>query len=175
MLKEARLRTMEDGLVSDEVAVWGDGSSRSDTFMCGVVYPFPCCLYFEKRRDGKVLAGKGCWIIERKGFLSEEDCYIRRSIIALLRSATCCLWYGFAMDAVTKARQSRCYSMLTHWRGIILHENSFMRSLLYHAEGTSARSGKSGLTVLSTRRMTEFSRPLNKRISQISESFTKPK
>jgi hypothetical protein len=136
--------------VSDEVAVLGVGSSRSDTFMCGVVYSFPCCLYFEKRRDGKVLAGKGCWIIERKGFLSEEDCYIRRgrqarNIIALLRSATCCLWYGFAMDAVTNARQIRCYGMLTHWRGIILHENSFMRSLLYHAEGTSARSGKSGL------------------------------
>lgn len=40
---------------------------ESDTFMCGVVYSFPCCLYFEKRRDGKVLAGKGlngrgfCW------------------------------------------------------------------------------------------------------------------
>jgi len=81
--------------VSDEVAVWGDGSSRSDRFMCGVVYPFPCCLYFEKRRDGKVLTGKECWIIERKGFLLEEDCYIRRdrqarNIIALLRSATCC-------------------------------------------------------------------------------------
>jgi len=112
--------------------------------------------------------------------LLEKDCYIRRgrqarNIIALLRSATCCLWYGFAMDAVTKARQSRCYGMLTHWRGIILHENSFMRSLLYHAEGTSARSGKSRLTVLSTRRVTDFSHPLNKRISQISEPFTKPK
>ncbi len=53
--------------MSDEVAVLGDGCSRSDKFMCGVVYPFPCCSYFEKRRDGKVLAGKGlngrgfCW------------------------------------------------------------------------------------------------------------------
>ncbi len=76
----------------------------------------------------------------------EKDCYIRRgrqarNIIALLRSATCCLWYGFVMDAVTKARQIRCYGILTHWRRIILHENSFMRSLLYHAEGLTVLSG----------------------------------
>jgi len=103
--------------------------------------------------------------------LLEKDCYIRRgrqarNIIALLRSATCCLWYGFAMDAVTKARQSRCYGMLTHWRGIIPSCGLSCITL---------RGRQQDLFLVQYDADDRILPPLNKRISQISESFTKPK